>query len=41
MFSYSVPPSVLVTGVNVIAVEVHQDVASSSDVSFDLGLSAS
>lgn len=41
VFSYSVPPSVLVTGVNVIAVEVHQDVASSSDVSFDLGLSAS
>lgn len=41
VFSYSVPPSVLVAGVNVIAVEVHQDVATSSDISFDLGLSAS
>ncbi|MFZ0161431.1 MAG: hypothetical protein WAL50_20565, partial [Kineosporiaceae bacterium] len=38
--SFSVPPGVLVAGDNVIAVEVHQDVVTSSDVSFDLGLTA-
>ncbi len=38
--TYSVPPGVLVAGTNVIAVEVHQDVATSSDVGFDLGLAA-
>ena len=36
-----VPVSVLRAGVNVIAVEVHQNATSSSDVSFDLRLTAS
>ncbi|CUR54411.1 exported hypothetical protein [metagenome] len=39
--SFSAPASLLVPGANVIAVEVHQDVASSSDVSMDLLLSGS
>jgi hypothetical protein len=38
--SYSVPPSVLRTGTNVVAVEIHQADSSSSDLSFDLGLSS-
>ena len=33
-------PSVLVAGTNVIAVEIHQRTASSSDISFDLQLTA-
>ncbi len=37
-FEYTVPADALVAGTNVIAVEVHQQRASSSDVSFDLGL---
>ncbi len=37
----AVPVASLVTGSNVIAVEVHQSTANSSDLSFDLGLRAS
>ncbi len=37
----AVPVSVLRAGVNTVAVEVHQNAASSSDVSFDLRLTAS
>ena len=37
----AVPVSVLRAGVNTVAVEVHQNTASSSDVSFDLRLTAS
>jgi hypothetical protein len=37
----AVPVASLVTGRNVIAVEVHQSTVSSSDLSFDLGLRAS
>lgn len=36
----SIAPSAFVTGTNVIAVEVHQSTADSSDLSFDLGLTA-
>jgi hypothetical protein len=39
--SFSVPTSVLGTGANVIAVEVHQANLTSSDVSFDLRLDVS
>jgi len=39
-YEFTVPASVLVTGTNVIAVEVHQVSASSSDVSFDLSLAS-
>ncbi|MCO6412168.1 MAG: fibronectin type III domain-containing protein, partial [Thiogranum sp.] len=39
-FSFSVNPALLVTGTNVIAVEVHQGSVDSSDLSFDLGLEA-
>jgi len=38
-FEYVVDASVLHTGTNIIAVEVHQRRITSSDVSFDLGLS--
>ena len=38
VYSQSVDPSVLVDGVNVIAAEVHQANASSSDMFFDLSL---
>jgi len=38
--SFAVPPSVLVPGRNVIAVEVHQNSPRSSDLSFDLELVA-
>jgi hypothetical protein len=38
-YSFSVSPSLFVTGVNVIAVEIHQSGTSSSDISFDLELS--
>lgn len=36
----SIDPALLVAGVNVLAVEIHQQSASSSDVSFDLELRA-
>ena len=35
---WTLPPTVVVAGVNTIAVEIHQDTAGSSDVSFDLQL---
>lgn len=38
--AFSIPPTTLVAGENVLAVEVHQHAVNSSDVSFDLGLSA-
>ena len=38
--SFAVPASALVEGVNTIAVEVHQNAAASSDLSFDARLSA-
>jgi hypothetical protein len=39
-FSFSVPPSLLLSGTNLVAVEVHQSSVTSSDVSFDLELKA-
>lgn len=36
--SFSFSPSVLVSGNNIIAVEIHQNAANSSDISFDLEL---
>ncbi len=39
-FSTSVSPSTLTAGANVIAVEIHQNAATSSDISFDLKLTA-
>ncbi len=39
-YSQVIPGSLLVAGENVIAVEIHQDGASSSDISFDLRLTA-
>ncbi len=39
LFTHTVDPSVLVNGTNVIAVEVHQNGPTSSDLSFDLRLS--
>ena len=39
-YSANVNPSLLVAGNNVIAVEIHQSVATSSDISFDFQLSA-
>lgn len=39
-YPYSIPPSALVPGTNVLAVEVHQSSRNSSDLSFDLGLTA-
>lgn len=38
--SFPVPASVLVPGLNTVAVEVHQDAPTSSDLSFDARLSA-
>ncbi len=38
---YSVASSLFINGVNTIAVEIHQDVASSSDISFNMELLAS
>jgi len=35
-FEYDVDPNILVTGINTIAVEIHQSSPTSSDVSFDL-----
>ncbi len=40
-FTYNLSASGLVTGDNVLSVEVHQESAGSSDLSFDLGLTAS
>ena len=40
-FTYALPSSGLVAGENVLAVEVHQASVASSDLSFDLGLTAS
>lgn len=37
-FTFNIGKSRLVAGTNVLAVEVHQDVATSSDLSFSLGL---
>ena len=37
-FPSNVPPALLVNGTNLIAVEVHQILANSSDISFDLEL---
>ncbi len=37
-YTFTVPPSGLVPGTNIIAAEVHQTSASSSDLIFDLGL---
>jgi len=39
-FGASVPPSLLVSGNNVIAVEIHQGDKASSDISFDFSLNA-
>jgi hypothetical protein len=39
-FSFTVPTSALLSGSNTLAVEVHQTSRSSSDVSFDLSLTA-
>ncbi|MCA9262595.1 MAG: lamin tail domain-containing protein [Planctomycetales bacterium] len=38
--TFSIPPSALVNGRNVLAVEIHQESADSSDISFDLQLDA-
>jgi len=39
-YTQDIPASVLVSGANVVAVEVHQANLSSSDISFDFGLEA-
>jgi len=39
--TYRIPAAHLVTGTNLVAVEVHQSAANSSDLSFDLSLSGS
>ena len=38
--SFTIPPSAVQTGLNSIAVSVHQDWANSSDLSFDAGLTS-
>lgn len=38
-YSASIPPSALVAGTNVLAVEIHQAAPTSTDISFDLKLS--
>lgn len=38
LFGTNVPPSILVADENVVAVEIHQDSPTSSDISFDLQL---
>jgi CotH kinase protein/Lamin Tail Domain/Chitobiase/beta-hexosaminidase C-terminal domain/Secretion system C-terminal sorting domain len=38
-YDYTVDPSFFMAGTNVIAVEIHQNAASSSDISFDLEMS--
>ncbi len=40
LLNYAIAPSLLIEGANIIAVEVHQEAADSSDLSFDLELSA-
>lgn len=40
IWTATLPASVIVTGTNVIAAEIHQTNASSSDLTFDLGLTA-
>jgi hypothetical protein len=40
-YSTNVPASLLVAGTNVLAVEVHQESPTSSDISFDLQLEGS
>ncbi len=40
IFSTSISPALLRSGINVIAVEIHQDQPTSSDISFDLELSS-
>ncbi|HEY2951873.1 MAG TPA: hypothetical protein VGK40_04775, partial [Verrucomicrobiae bacterium] len=37
-FPTNVPPSLLRTGTNIVAVEIHQVTSASSDISFDLEL---
>jgi len=37
---YTIPPQLLLAGANLLAVEVHQSSASSSDIGFDLSLEA-
>ena len=39
-FSTNAPPALLLPGTNLLAVEIHQESPSSSDVSFDLSLEA-
>ena len=41
VFQYNVPANLLVLGTNVIAVEVHQDAVTSSDLHFNLSLAGS
>jgi len=36
IFEQTIPSTSLVAGLNVIAVEIHQDQANSSDISFDM-----
>lgn len=38
LFTNSISPSLLVTGLNVLAVEVHQNIVFSTDLSFNFGL---
>jgi hypothetical protein len=38
--SFTIPPSVVQVGANTIAVEVHQDAPSSSDLSFQAALTS-
>lgn len=40
VLTVSVPPAALLNGTNTIAVEIHQQSSSSSDISFNLGLTA-
>lgn len=40
-FTFNLPPSALVQGTNVLAVEIHQSSPTSSDLSFDLELAGS
>ena len=39
-FAFALPPGALTLGTNIVAAEVHQSSATSSDMLFDLGLSA-
>ncbi len=40
-FTYTVPAAGLIAGDNVLAVEIHQNLPTSADISFDLGMTAS